>query len=70
MKINAREIGKRIRALRMAKKMTQQQLADVLGITLSSVGRFEGGIIMASLDVLVELSLYFEVSLDHLVFGR
>ena len=70
MGINAREIGQRVRALRMERKMRQVDLADELGVTLSTVGRIESGIIMVSLDLAVEISTLFCVSLDYLVLGR
>ena len=50
--------------------MTQQRLADELGITLSTVGRIECGIIMISLDLLVDIAVFFDVSLDFLILGK
>ena len=70
MGINAREIGQRVRTLRMERKMRQVDLADELGVTLSTVGRIESGIIMVSLDLAVDISNHFCVSLDYLVLGR
>ncbi len=70
MGINAREVGQRVRTLRMERKMRQVDLADELGVTLSTVGRIESGIIMVSLDLAVDISNLFCVSLDYLVLGR
>ena len=70
MGINAREIGQRVRTLRMERKLRQVDLADELGVTLSTVGRIESGIIMVSLDLAVDISNLFCVSLDYLVLGR
>ena len=41
--IDNRTVGKTIAALRQARGMTQQQLADALGIAQQSVARWETG---------------------------
>ncbi len=68
--INAKEIGSRIRALRMEKGLTQQKLADTIGVTLSTVGRIESGIKMGSIDLIADIAIYFGVSLDYLILGK
>ena len=70
MGINAKEIGSRIRKLRMERGLTQQCLADTLGVTLSCIGRVECGLRMASIDLLVDIAGYFHVSLDYIVLGK
>ncbi len=68
--INAKEIGSRIRALRMKRGITQQRLADTIGVTLSTVGRIESGIKMGSIDLIVDIAIFFGVSLDYLILGK
>ena len=68
--INAKEIGARIRKLRIEKELTQQKLADALGVTLSTIGRIECGIKMPSLDLLVDIATFFSASLDYLILGK
>ena len=68
--IDAKEIGTRVRGLRMESGLKQQELADSLGVTLSTVGRIESGIKMASLDLLVEIATFFNISLDYLILGK
>ncbi len=68
--INAKEIGSRIRALRMERGLTQQRLADTIGVTLSTIGRIESGIKMGSIDLIVDIAFYFGVSLDYLILGK
>ena len=70
MGINTKEIGARVRDLRMKRGITQQKLADELGVTLSTIGRIESGIKMASIDLLVDMSVYFDASLDYIIMGK
>ena len=70
MGIDVKGIGSRVRNLRMKRGITQQKLADTLGVTLSTVGRIESGIKMASIDLLVDMTDFFGTSLDYLVRGK
>lgn len=53
--------------LRRRKGLSQEQLADVLGVTRQSVSKWEGGSAMPELTKLVALSELFGVSVDYLV---
>ena len=55
--------------LRKAKNMTQQQLATEIGMTTTSYQRYEQGVRTPTLDKLLLLADYYDVSLDYLV-GR
>lgn len=70
MGINTKEIGTRVRGLRIKRGITQQKLADELGVTLSTIGRIESGIKMASVDLLVDISAFFDASLDYIILGK
>ena len=70
MGINAKEIGKRIKAVRKANGLTQQQFADMIGSMINHVGKIEAGMKMASLDLFVVISEKFDVTLDYLILGR
>ena len=41
--MNTKEIGEMIRVRRMARGMTQDDLADKIGVTASAIGLFENG---------------------------
>ena len=56
-----------IKDLRVKNNMTQQQLADKLGVSLSSVRGYENKMEIVPSDVLLKLSEIFNVSLDFLV---
>lgn len=62
-------ISQRIKQLRTRNNLTQNQLADIVDVRSESIQRFEYGTRRPSLDVLINLADYFDVSLDYLV-GR
>lgn len=55
--------------LRTQNNMSQAQLAKELHISPSALGMYEQGRRVPSLDILLQLSNYFHVSLDFLVTG-
>ena len=54
---------------RKLNKITQRQLADYLQITQPSYIRYENGSSEPSLETLVKIADYFDVSVDYLL-GR
>lgn len=66
MKVN---IGKSLRELRKANGLTQQQVADNLGLSRVNYTRYETGASNPDYETLLLLANYFDVSLDFL-FGR
>lgn len=58
---------KRLRATRMARKMTQQRLADAVGMALRSYQCYEQGVREPSLDMLVKLADTLDVPTDYLL---
>lgn len=63
------ESGKRIKNLRKEKGLSQNELAETLGIHVKTVSKAERGIIGLSVDNLLIIADYFETSLDYLVKG-
>lgn len=61
--------GKRLKLLRSEKKMTQQQLADLLKVSPSTVGMYEQGRRDPDTETVKFLADFFNVSLDYLL-GR
>ena len=59
----------RLLRLRKEKNISQQVLADQLGVSFHQVSKMETGQRGASLEVACALADYFDVSLDYLV-GR
>ena len=58
------DFGPRIKLLRSQKGMTQLELAKRLGISKTIVSAYETGLRKPSYDVLMELVLYFNVSMN------
>jgi transcriptional regulator with XRE-family HTH domain len=65
----AHTIGGRIRALREDRGVTQLELKAALSISTSALRNLEYGHSMPSLNTLVLLSDFFEVSIDYIVRG-
>jgi len=59
--------GKRLKTLRIKKKLTQQQLADLLGLTKSVISAYENGLRYPAYDVLIKIARIFKVSTDFLL---
>lgn len=60
------EIGKQIRTQRLRHNMTQEQLADALGVSAQAVSKWETGAAMPDITVLPALSAHFGVTIDEL----
>ena len=58
---------KNIKTLRKRRQLTQQQLADTLGIQQQSLCKYELGISEISLHLLKKLSNFFRVPLDVII---
>lgn len=58
---------KKLRETRMARKLTQQKLADTVGVALRSYQCYEQGVREPSLEMLVRLADALEVPTDYLL---
>ena len=61
------EIHFRIADLRRAKRLTQGQLADVVGVSFQTISKWENGTAMPDVTYLPKLAEFFEVSVDQLL---
>ena len=64
------ESGKRIKALRKKNGLTQEKLAEQLGIAVNTVARIEIGNRGISVDLAIELAVRFDTTLDYIFLGR
>lgn len=62
------EIGQRIRKLRKAQGLSQEQLAEQVGISTTHMSHIETGNTKLSLPVLVELAVALHATTDELLF--
>ncbi len=61
------KISLRIADLRKKKRVTQQELADSIGVSFQTISKWETGINMPDIAVLPLLAEYFSVSTDQLL---
>lgn len=59
--------GEKLKSLRTSQKMTQQQLADRIGVAKSVVSYYESGDRYPSYDVLVKIARVFHTTTDYLL---
>lgn len=64
------KIGMFFKELRKEKGLTQEQLAEKLRVSRRTVSRWETGSNMPDLDLLIEMSDYYEVELRELLDGE
>lgn len=64
------EIGQRIRKYRKASRLSQEELAEKVGISVPHMSHIETGNTKLSLPVLVSLATALEVSADDLLFDN
>ncbi|MBR3350059.1 MAG: helix-turn-helix transcriptional regulator [Solobacterium sp.] len=63
-------IGRFLQDLRKEKGLTQEQLADKTGVARRTVSRWETGTNLPDLDILIELSDFYDVDLRDLLNGE
>ncbi len=68
--MNQQKIGAFLKALRKQKGLTQEQIAEKFNVSNRTVSRWENGNNMPDLDILIEISDYYEVDLRELLDGE
>ena len=69
-KLNQIKIGKFIKDLRKEKGVTQEQFAEILGVSNRTISRWETGSNMPDISLLIEIAKYFEVSIVEIINGE
>lgn len=64
------EFAKRLAVLRKEKGLSQQALADTIGMHVIQIRRYEAGKSQPTLDVIRNLSVALGVSADRLIFEK
>ena len=59
----------RLYELRKANRLSQEDLAEKLGVSRQTISKWEGGITTPELEKLVQMSKIFNVNLDEIVYG-
>lgn len=68
--MDQRKIGNFLKELRKEKGLTQEELAEMMNVSNRSISRWETGSNMPDLDILIELSDYYEVDLREVLDGE
>ncbi|MEH2933419.1 helix-turn-helix transcriptional regulator [Acutalibacter sp. JLR.KK004] len=63
-------MGKFLKELRKQKGLTQEQIAEKFNVSNRTISRWENGHNMPDLDILIELSDYYEVDLREILNGE
>lgn len=64
------EFGKRLKALRLSRGLSQREVGENIGVVSSSIGKYETmDNSFPSVEMLIKLSDFFNVSLDYLLKG-
>ena len=61
------EMNKRIKNLRMAHDLSQEELAKMVGVTKQAISQYERGVRKPEYDVLEALADFFNVDYDYLL---
>lgn len=68
--MNQKKMGAFIKTLRKENNLTQEQLAEALGVSNRTISRWETGNNIPDLDMLIILADYFEVEIKELIEGE
>lgn len=63
-------LGKRLREIREAKRMTQKEVAEAMGIVPTQYSKVERGVVIPGAKTLISAAKVLGVSLDELVYGK
>lgn len=58
---------KNLKKLRINKGISQQQLADIIGVSQQSVNKYENHSSEPEIAVLIKIANYFQTSVDYLI---
>lgn len=68
--MDQKKIGRFLKELRKEKQLTQEALSEILGVSGRSISRWENGVNMPDLDLVIELANYYDVSIDEILDGE
>ncbi len=68
--MDQKKIGSFLKELRKEKGITQEQFAEVLGVSGRTVSRWETGSNMPDISLLISIAEYFDVSIPEIINGE
>ena len=60
-------VARQLRVIRQQNRLTQQDIADVLGVSRSTYNGYESGKRTPDIDTIISLSAFYRMSVDELV---
>lgn len=67
MNIEVLIMVKNLKELRTQKHISQQQLANIIGISQQSVNKYENHSVEPDINTLIKIAAYFNTSVDYLI---
>ena len=68
--MDLKKTGQFLKRLRKEKGMTQEQFAEIMGVSGRTVSRWETGSNMPDLDILIQIADYYEVEIREILDGE
>ena len=68
--MDLKKTGQFLKCLRREKGITQEQFAEIMGVSGRTVSRWETGSNMPDLDILIQIADYYEVEIREILDGE
>ncbi len=68
--MDLKKTGQFLKCLRKEKGITQEQFAEIMGVSGRTVSRWETGSNMPDLDILIQIADYYEVEIREILDGE
>ena len=62
-----KDLSEKLKTLRLDKGLTQAEVSKELGLTRNAIANYETGIREPSLEILIKICQFFNVSADYLL---
>ena len=69
MNVDYKQIGSYIKQARKMKRVTQEQLAELLGVSIGYVSQVERGVTKISLDLLAAVAFHLDQEISYFLDG-
>lgn len=61
------DLGNKLKTLRVKNQLSRKQIADLIGVSVSTIGLYESGERLPSLPMIVKLATHYKTSVDYLL---
>ncbi|MCM1542485.1 MAG: helix-turn-helix domain-containing protein [Blautia sp.] len=62
-----KDLGSRLKSARLNSGLSRKQVAELTGVTVTTIGMYENGERFPSLHMIVKLAAHYRVSVDYLL---